>query len=43
MTSTPGSTARAVKAAPAPMEPDITRERITGSVAPRRAAGKDLG
>jgi hypothetical protein len=42
MISTPGSTARAGKATPAPIELEITRERITGSVVKRRAAGKDL-
>ena len=32
-----------VMAATAPMELEIERERVTGSVAERRAAGKDLG
>ena len=43
-TATPmGSMAFAVMAALAQMEPEIKRERITYSVANRRAAGKDLG
>jgi DNA invertase Pin-like site-specific DNA recombinase len=41
-TSTPmGSMVFTVMAAPAQMELGITRERITDSVATRRAAGKD--
>jgi hypothetical protein len=43
MTSTPDSTTRAVKAAATPMELQITRERITDSVAKRRATDKDPG
>src|SRR5699024_940207 len=43
-TSTPmGSMVFTVMAALAQMELDIKRERITDSVAKRRAAGKDLG
>jgi len=43
-TATPtGSLVFTVMAALAQMEPEIKRERITDSVAERRAAGKDLG